>query len=94
MRPCSNLGKTCQRQSRRSGDPMRAYDALPTPLRRWMAQAALPWSPTSCRRIWTRARKRGEAVEAVLERLTRAEAACLARERFARQLSAGAEDNT
>ena len=76
----SNLGETRQRRRSRAQDPMRAYDALPAPLRRWMAQAALSWSPASCRRIWTRARQRGEDVDSVLDRLTRAEAACLARE--------------
>lgn len=60
---------------------MRAYDALPPELRRWMAGAALPWSPASCRRIWRKARARGEPIEAVLARLDRAEAACLARDR-------------
>lgn len=55
---------------------MRAYDALPEGLRRWMAGAALPWSPASCLKIW-----RGAAsAEEALERLARAEAAALARE--------------
>lgn len=76
----SNLGETRQRSRHRTQDPMRAYDALPAPLRRWMAEAALPWSPASCRRIWRRARAQGEDVAEVLDRLTRAEAACLARE--------------
>jgi hypothetical protein len=69
---------------------MRAFDALPAPLRQWMAEAALPWSPASCNRIWTRARKRGEDVEAVLDRLSRAEAACLARETLSRPPSQSA----
>ncbi|GAA4229020.1 hypothetical protein GGQ68_001302 [Sagittula marina] len=87
MDRASNLGEVRQRRRRRNGDPMRAYDALPAPLRRWMAEAALPWSPASCRRIWTRARQRGETVDTVLDRLTRAEAACLARETLPRGLS-------
>lgn len=82
MMRASNLGATRQRRRRRNSDPMRAYDALPAPLRRWMAEAALPWSPTSCRRIWVRARERGENIEDVLDRLSRAEAACLARDPF------------
>ncbi|MEC9104487.1 MAG: DUF6525 family protein, partial [Pseudomonadota bacterium] len=36
---------TTLRRRRRPADPMQAYDALPRPLRAWMAQAALPWSP-------------------------------------------------
>lgn len=30
---------------RRRSDPMRDFDALPPPLRNWMRQAALAWSP-------------------------------------------------
>ncbi len=59
---------------------MRAFDALPPPLRRWIAGAALPWSPASCRRIWLRARSRGEPVEAILARLDRAQETCLERD--------------
>ena len=54
---------------------MRAYDALPPALRRWMAAAVLPWSPASCLAIWQRA---GDAEEA-LSRLDRAERSMLAR---------------
>ena len=31
-------------RARRHTDPMRDYDALPPPLRRWLAEARLPWS--------------------------------------------------
>lgn len=75
--PGSNLGETRLRRRRSAEDPMRAYDSLPAPLRRWLAEAALPWSPASCRRIWRRARSRGESVERVLDRLDRAERATL-----------------
>lgn len=37
---------------RRADDPMAAYDRLPPELRRWLAQAALPWSPRSALRLW------------------------------------------
>lgn len=72
-----NLGETRLARRRTRRDPMRAFDALPPSLRRWIANAALPWSPTSCRRIWQRARARGEPVEAILARLDRAEAQAL-----------------
>lgn len=75
-----NLGETCLARRRTRRDPMRAFDALPPSLRRWIADAALPWSPTSCRRIWQRARARGEPVEAILARLDRAEALTLSKE--------------
>jgi len=74
-----NLGDTPLRRRRRAEDPMRAFDALPPPLRRWLAEAEMPWSPASCRRLWRRARRRGESVEAILARLDRAQEACLAR---------------
>lgn len=67
---------------RRRADPMRAYDALPKPLRAWLAQAALPWSPASCRRIWRAARAEGASVHDVLARLDRAEKITLSRDRF------------
>ncbi|MFP4275149.1 MAG: DUF6525 family protein [Paracoccaceae bacterium] len=43
----------------RSGpDPLDEYDALPAPLRQWLAQAAMPWSPRSALRIWRRVLRR------------------------------------
>lgn len=59
---------------------MHAYDALPGPLRHWLAQAALPWSPASARRVWTRARAKGASVEDALRSLARAEMKTLARD--------------
>ena len=76
-----NLGATSLRRRKREGEPMRTFDTLPAPLRRWLSEAALPWSPASCKRIWLRARSRGESVEAVLARLDRAQAQTLARDR-------------
>ena len=75
-----NLGETRLARRRARSDPMRAFDALPAPLRRWLAEAALPWSPASCRRIWQRARARGEAIDTILARLDRAEARTLSRD--------------
>lgn len=75
-----NLGHTRLRKRKRQGNPMVAFDGLPAPLRRWVAEAALPWSPASCRRIWVNARARGETVEDALARLDRAEARMLLRD--------------
>ncbi|PJE36476.1 hypothetical protein CVM52_11930 [Pseudooceanicola lipolyticus] len=75
-----NLATSLQR--RRRANPMQTYDALPGPLRAWVAQAALPWSPASCLRIWRRARDQGDSPEAILARLDRAEALTLSRDRF------------
>lgn len=77
----SNLGKVSLRARRRTVDPMQAYDALPTPLRHWLSQAALPWSPSSARKIWQRAQSAGLTGDDALSALYRAEAHTLARER-------------
>ncbi|QBX36142.1 hypothetical protein E4191_09105 [Paracoccus liaowanqingii] len=59
---------------------MAAYDALPAPLRRWLAGAALPWSPASCLRLWQRLRAKGASEAQALAALDRAEAKALRRE--------------
>jgi hypothetical protein len=51
MRRGGNLGASRLPARRRSMDPMRAYDRLPPDLRAWLADAARPWSPTSCLRL-------------------------------------------
>lgn len=76
-----NLGATSLRRKRRSTDPMHSYDALPGPLRNWLSQAVLPWSPTSAQRIWNRTRAQGKSVQDALNALSRAEAQTLARDR-------------
>ncbi|WP_050528444.1 DUF6525 family protein [Pseudorhodobacter aquimaris] len=78
-----NLGATTLKRRQRTGDPMSAYDALPPVLRSWLAAAALPWSPASCRRIWLAARAKGESDAAVIARLDRAEGKTLSRDRYA-----------
>ena len=48
-----NLATSLRRKAHR--DPMRAFDALPPDLRRWLASACLPWSAQSVARLWRRA---------------------------------------
>ncbi|UWQ93611.1 DUF6525 family protein (plasmid) [Aliisedimentitalea scapharcae] len=76
-----NLGQSSLRRKRRSGDPMDAFDGLPAPVRQWVARAALPWSPASVRRIWSKSRAKGLSAEEALQSLTLAEARTLARDR-------------
>lgn len=78
-----NLGATTLRRKRRADDPMRSYDALPEPVRHWLSQAALPWSPTSARRLWKNARAKGLSTQDAIQALSRAEAHTLARDRHA-----------
>ncbi len=68
-----NLGATTLPRRRGAGDPMQAYDALPPELRHWPADAVLPWSPRSCRRIWARAGLRAKTPGAIIARLDTAE---------------------
>ncbi|MFW2545148.1 DUF6525 family protein [Primorskyibacter sp. 2E107] len=79
MSRTSNIGATRLRRRRRSEDPMRAYDRLPAPLRAWLSQAVLPWSPASCLHIWRRAHAEGASLESIIERLERAERQTLSR---------------
>ncbi|MEW2918490.1 DUF6525 family protein [Ruegeria sp. ANG10] len=76
-----NLGQCSLRRKRRSSDPMDAFDGLPAPLRQWLSEAALPWSPVSARRIWSKSRAKGLSSEETLMSLSRAEARTLARDR-------------
>ncbi|MEM8775234.1 MAG: DUF6525 family protein [Pseudomonadota bacterium] len=75
-----NLGSTSLRRKRRTGNSMQTYDGLPAPLRLWLAEAVLPWSPSSAERIWARACAKGSNIEEALATLTKAEERTLARE--------------
>ena len=85
MRPSArlgNLGQTRLRGRRRDVDPMAAFDALPPDLRAWMAEAALPWSPVSCLKLWRRALSEEGCPERARARLDRAQAVLLAKDRW------------
>ncbi|MEO1379675.1 MAG: DUF6525 family protein [Pseudomonadota bacterium] len=75
-----NLGETRLKRKRRPGNPMQTYDALPQPLRLWLSQAVLPWSPSSAQRIWARACADGLDVPQALDILARAEERMFTRE--------------
>lgn len=73
-----NLGETRLRTRKRQEDPMRAFDRLPPDLRRWLANAALPWRPRSVQRAYDRALARcGDPARALaeLDRLQRSKLA-------------------
>ncbi|QBF30093.1 DUF6525 family protein [Thalassococcus sp. S3] len=78
-----NLGATSLRRRRRPGQSMQTYDTLPAPIRQWLSQAALPWSPASARKIWMRARAKGMSAEEAITTLSQAEARSLKRDRWA-----------
>ena len=76
-----NLGSTALKRRRRAADPMMTYDRLPQPLRSWLAEAPLPWSPNSCKRIWEKARSNGLSVNDAIFVLTEAERKTLSQEK-------------
>lgn len=70
---------------RRKRGSMAQYDSLPPPLRAWLAQAALPWSPHSALRLWQRnLRAAGGDAALACAALSRAEARLIAHD--ARQI--------
>lgn len=74
-----NLATSLRRRNRPR--PMEHYDRLPPELRRWLAGAALPWSPQSALKLWTRfCREYGSDAQAIRLRLERAEARMLAKD--------------
>lgn len=68
-----NLGAVALPVRRRAASPMAEFDRLPPPLRRWLARAALPWSPRSVARTYARARAALGSEEAALAELDRIE---------------------
>lgn len=77
----SNLGQTkLRKRRRRREDPMRAFDNLPSVLRQWLANAALPWRPRSVKRAYDRAlAQTGDPLRALAE-LERLQTAKLAKD--------------
>ncbi|EAU44055.1 hypothetical protein R2601_11906 [Salipiger bermudensis HTCC2601] len=74
-------GQSALPRRRQSGDPMQSFDRLPPALRRWLAQAALPWSPRSAQRAWQRSLALcGGDLDAALARMTEIERRQLARD--------------
>jgi hypothetical protein len=93
----SNLGFTTLKRRQRPVDPMRAYDALPQPLRQWLVGAVLPWSATSSvqphRPRWLSAPakvvvaehkslRNGQDLEDVISTLSRVEQKTLAQDKY------------
>ncbi|PRY74346.1 hypothetical protein CLV80_11919 [Yoonia maritima] len=77
-----NMRSALKRRARK-GDPMAAYDQLPSALRSWLMHATLPWSASSAHRIWRNSlRASGGDLDAARQRLTQIEQATLKRDRF------------
>jgi hypothetical protein len=85
MMGCANLSSALsrRRRSRAARDPMADYDSLPAELRRWLAHAALPWSPRSAHRAWLRALSETGHPKAALARLDALQSRRLSRDRLA-----------
>jgi len=65
----SNRGRT-RLKSRSSPDPMSDFDALPAPLRRWVAEAKRPWSARTVRKSYAKAFAKTGDESAALSELT------------------------
>ena len=78
---CSALSR--RRKARPARDPMAEFDRLPADLRRWLAGAALPWSPRSALRAYLRALAEVQAPQQALARLDAIQAARLRRDAVA-----------
>ncbi|PWJ22216.1 DUF6525 family protein [Jannaschia seohaensis] len=75
--------------SKAQRDNMAAYDALPEPLRVWLAQARLPWSPASAKRAWRKALWRNFGrTKAALAEMDRLEEERLAQDALTQQRAA------
>lgn len=70
-------------------ETMAAFDRLPAPLRTWLADARLPWSPDSARRAWRRAMwKSMGRTKAALAQMDQLEEERLARDALTQQRAA------
>jgi hypothetical protein len=68
MKTNSNLGSTNLKLKRRNENPILDYDRLPKELRKWIANAELPWRPKSVLKAYERAfSKTGDRNEAMNE---------------------------
>ena len=84
----TNRGQTGLKTTRRSADPMREFDQLPGPVRRWLADAILPWSPRSARRAYARALSRTRCPDLALAELDRMQASRLSAQTLAPEIPA------
>ncbi len=76
----NNLGKTSIQRRRQKGNSMQKFDALPAPLRKWLSEAVLPWSPTSVYRIWRNLTSQGINSNEALKFISKAEKRTLSKE--------------
>ncbi|WP_299146638.1 DUF6525 family protein [uncultured Tateyamaria sp.] len=60
------MGQFSLHRKLRNGDPMLAYKGPPDPLRQWLSEAALLWSPSSVRQIWSISKVKGLTSEETL----------------------------
>ena len=74
-----NLATRLRCRKRRT-PPMAAFDAAPPALRRWLANALLPWSVDSALRLWRAALRATGDEAAALAHLSAREAALVARD--------------
>lgn len=75
----SNVASSLRRRA--APNPMAEFDALPPEVRGWIAEAVLPWSARSVRRLWREAMAQaGGDAAAARARLDQAQARLIARD--------------
>ena len=76
----NNLGRTKLPIRNRRTDSLRDFDKLPHPLREWLRNAILPWSPKSVRRVYHRAFSISGNIDLALAELERIQELQLAKD--------------
>tara|TARA_B110001450_G_scaffold242134_1_gene252174 strand:+ start:119 stop:400 length:282 start_codon:yes stop_codon:yes gene_type:complete len=71
MKKNSNLGSTNLKRKRQNGNPILEYDRLPKELRKWIANAQLPWRPKSVLKAYERAYSRTSNSKKAMHELSR-----------------------
>lgn len=75
-----NRGTTSLKRKHRQICPMRAYDSLPTDLRAWLSNAALPWSARSVKRAYDKAMSKTGNRALAFQELDRLQARLIAKD--------------
>ena len=75
-----NRGRTTLKRRKRVGNTMAEFDRLPTDLRQWLTQAALPWHAKSALKSYSRALSRKGCRKQALAELDRIQSRLVAKD--------------
>ena len=77
----TNRGQTTLKIKNRPSSPMSEFDGLPPELRRWLANAILPWSARSVKKAYRKAKSDLGNTASALNKLNQIEAKLIAKDR-------------